>query len=101
MGLKTSFQIPGNRKDTKKAQHTVDQRDVEIDESMGDVGVQRDQLYVNNREHVDRSNAVDGGPTQNETCDPEQDTKEDQNCRQNQYALSQRSSPIVPRRDQQ
>ncbi len=101
MALKTSFQIPGNRKDTKKAQHTIDQRDVEIDESIGDVGVERDKRYGNNREHVDRRHAVDGGPTQNETYDPEQDTKEDQDCRQNQYAISQRSSPIVPRKDQQ
>ncbi len=101
MELKTPFQIPGDRKDPEKAQHTIDQRHIEIDESIGNVGVEHDKRYGNNGEHVDRRNAVNGGPAQNETYDAEQDAKEDQDCGKDQYAISQKSSPIVPRRDQQ
>ena len=78
MALKPPFQIAGDRQHGQEAQHAIDQRDIEIDEAAGDMRVERDQRDRHDGQHVDRGDAVDDRPAEDQTQHAEHDAEEDQ-----------------------
>src|SRR5215813_9107010 len=94
---KTSLEITGNGQNSQKTQNTVNQRDIQIDESTGSMRVERNEGNGNDGQHVDRCNTVYRGPSENQTKRTERDPEKDQNRRGDKDSLSQRSSPDVLR----
>src|SRR5215472_15439039 len=90
---KTSLEITGNSQNSQKTQNTVNQRDIQIDESTGSMRVERNEGNGNDGQHVDCYNAVYRGPSGKQTEHRERHPEEDQKRRGDKDSFSQRSSP--------
>src|SRR5262249_32074242 len=97
MPLKTLLEIAGNGEDSQKAQNAVNQRDIQIDGAAGNMRIKRNQGNGNDRQRIDRHNTIYHGAAEDQAQHAERHAEKDQNCRDKEDFLSQRSSPDVPR----